>query len=103
MSILRPFFCTGPAGTSICYIHFTSVCLGTSILYIQFTSILPGKMDVETDVPVGPHSGSWFCNAWRLGGPCGQKYTQLMLMTLPSCLVKCAQSHVQLVFATPGI
>ena len=37
------------------------------------------------------HSGSWFCNAWRLGGPCGQKYTQLMLVMLPSCLVKCTQ------------
>ena len=28
-----------------------------------------------------------FCNAWRLGRPCGRKCTQLMLMMLPSCLV----------------
>ena len=41
------------------------------------------------------HWGSWFCNIWSLGGPCG--YTQLMLMMLPSCLVKCAQSSGQLV------
>ena len=33
-----------------------------------------------------------FCNAWRLGRPCGRKCTQLMLMMLPSCLVKCMQS-----------
>ena len=44
------------------------------------------------DAPLLPRQmGSWFCNAWRAGGPCGQKYTQLMLVMLPSCLVKCVQ------------
>ena len=30
-------------------------------------------------------------------GPCGRKCAQLMLMMLPSCLVKCAQSLGQMV------
>ena len=48
------------------------------------------------DAPILPREMR-FCNAWRLGGPCGQKCTQLMLMMLPSCLVKCMQSLGQLV------
>ena len=31
------------------------------------------------------------------GGPCGRKCTQLMLMMLPSCLLKCTQSLGQMV------
>ena len=47
--------------------------------------------------------GSWFLQHLECRGPCGRKYTQLMLMMLPSCLVKCAQSLGQLVFATSGV
>ena len=48
--------------------------------------------DAHDAPPASPnacnHSGSWFCNAWRLGRPCGRMCTQLMLMMPPSCLVK---------------
>ena len=42
--------------------------------------------------PINNHWGSWLCNIWSLRGPCGQKFPQLMLMMLSSCLVKCTQS-----------
>ena len=52
---------------------------------------------------VRSHWGSWFLQHLESRGPCGRKYTQLMLMMLPSCLVKCAQSLGQLVFTTSGV
>ena len=42
------------------------------------------------------HWGTWFGNIWSPGGLCGRKCTQLLMM-LPSCLVKCAQSLGQMV------
>ena len=50
--------------------------------------LLPGNMRAIN------HWGRWFCNIWSLGGPCGRKCTQLMLMMLPSCLVKRAPSSL---------
>ena len=47
--------------------------------------------------PADAHDAPLLRNIWSLGGPCGRKCAQLMLMMLPSCLVKCAQSLAQMV------
>ena len=50
--------------------------------------LLPRQMRASTGAVGSARSGS--------RGPCGRKFTQLMLMMLPSCLVKCAQALGQL-------